>query len=132
MVFKTLFGKIVTRHGGGVAVYVKNDIKFSERSDLDSELESISIELNIKYVQPIIVTRICKPESKEDVYDKIESLIGKIDSEDKECILTGDMNCNILNPGDNNTRHIKLIYTTYGFKQMIKEAILELLLTLKV
>ena len=109
-----------TRHGGGVAVYVKNDIKFSERSDLDSELESISIELNIKCVKPIIVTTIYKPEGKVEIYDKIESLIGKIDSEDKECILTGDMNCNILNPGDNNTRLIKRIYTTYGFRVQMK------------
>ena len=69
-----------------------------------------------------------KPESKVEIYDKIESSIAKIDSEDKECILTGDMNCSILNPGDDNTRHIKRIYTSYGFKQMIKE----LLLTLKV
>ena len=59
-----------------------------------------------------LVTTIYKPESKVEIYDKIESLIGKIDSEDKECILTVDMNCNILNPGDNNTRHIKRIYTT--------------------
>ena len=57
-----------------------------------------------------------------EIYDKIESLIGKIDLEDKECILTGDMKCNILNPGNNHTRHIKRIYTTYGLKQMIKEA----------
>ena len=57
-----------------------------------------------------------------EIYDKIESLIGKINSEDKDCILTGDTNCSILNPGDNNTGHIKRICTTYGFKQMMKEA----------
>ena len=31
------------------------------------------------------------------------------------------MNCNMLNPQDNNTRHIKRIYNTHEFKQMIKE-----------
>ena len=36
-------------------------------------------------------------------------------------ILTSGMNCNMLNPQDNNTRHIKRIYNTYEFKQMIKE-----------
>ena len=73
--FQNIIRKDRTRHGGGVAVYVKNDIKFSERSDLESELESISVELNIKYVKPIIVTTIYKPESKVEIYDKIESLI---------------------------------------------------------
>ena len=29
----------------------------------------------------------------------------------------------MMNPQDNNTRHIKRIYNTYEFKQMIKEAI---------
>ena len=47
---------------------------------------------------------IYKPKSKVEISDKIESLIGKIGLEDKECILTGDMNCNILNSGNNNTR----------------------------
>ena len=32
------------------------------------------------------------------------------------------MNCNMLNPQDNDTRHIKRIYDIYEFKQMIKEA----------
>ena len=46
----------------------------------------------------------------------------QINTEDKECILTGDMNCSMLNPQDNNTRYFKRIYNTYEFKQMIKEA----------
>ena len=41
-----------------MAVYVKNDIKSFERSHLDSDLESVSIELNIKYSKPIIVITI--------------------------------------------------------------------------
>ena len=111
-----------TRYGGGVAVYVKNDIKFSERSDLDSDLESVSIELRINYSKPFIATTIYKPEGKVEIYEEIESLICKLDTEDKECILTGDMNCNMLNPQNNNTRHIKRIYNTCEFKRIIKEA----------
>ena len=120
--FENIIRKDRTRYGGGVAVYVINGIKFSERSDLDSDLESVSIELKINYSKHFIVTTIYKPESKVEIYEKIESLICKIDTEDKECILTGDMNCNMLNPQDNNNRHIKRIYNTYEFKQIIKEA----------
>ena len=120
--FQNIIRKDGTGYGGGVAVYVKNGIKFSEQSHLDSDLESVSIELKINYSKPFIVTTICKPESKVEIYKKIESLICKIDTEDKECILTSDMNCNMLNPQDNNTRHIKCIYNTYEFKQIIKEA----------
>ena len=120
--FPNIIRKDRTRYGRGVAVYVKNGIKFSERSDPDSDLESVSIELKINYSKPFIVTTIYKLESKVEIYEKIESLICKIDTEDKECILTGDMNHNMLNPQDNNTRHIKRIYNTCEFKQIIKEA----------
>ena len=110
--FQNIIRKDRTRYGGGVAVYVKNGIKFSEQSDLGSDLESVSIELKINYSKPFIVTTIYKPESKVEIYEKIESLMCKIDTEDKECILTGDMNCNMLNPQDNNTGNIKRIYNT--------------------
>ena len=81
--FQNIIWKDHTRYGGGVVVYVKNGIKFSEQIDLDSELESVSIELKINYSKPFIVTKIYKLESKVEIYEKIESLICKIDTEDK-------------------------------------------------
>ena len=52
--FQNIIRNDRTTQGGDVAVYVKSDIKFSVRSYLDSELEWISIELNIKYVKLVI------------------------------------------------------------------------------
>ena len=41
--------------GGGVAIYVHKSIRFKERVDLGTiELETITIELNIPFVKPII------------------------------------------------------------------------------
>ena len=98
MVSRTSFEKIVQDMLGCVAIYIKMILNLVS--------ESISVELNIKYVKPIIVTTVYKPKSKVEIY-------GKIDSEDKELILTGDMNCNVLNPEDKNTSNIRRIYTTY-------------------
>ena len=50
-----------------------------------------------------------------------KNLVSKIYSENKECILAGDMNCDMLKTRDNDTRYIKRIYGTYQFKQMIIE-----------
>ena len=37
-------------------------------------------------------------------------------------VLAGDMNCDLLKPRDNDTKHIKRIYSIYQLKQMINEA----------
>ena len=65
--------------------------------ELNSDIESISIELDIKHVKPIIVTTIYRPpHSLVEWFDRAEKLVSKIDSENKECILARDMNCDML------------------------------------
>ena len=59
--FQSIVRKDRNRHGGGVAAYVKNGVKFKTREDLNSDIESISIELDIKHVKPVIVTTIHRP-----------------------------------------------------------------------
>ena len=68
--------------GGGVAIYVHKSIRFKERVDLGTtELETITIELNIPFVKPVILTTIYCPEGPVEVFNKIESLVSKIVSE---------------------------------------------------
>ena len=77
--FQNIIRKDHTRYGGGVAVYVKNDINVFERGDSDSDdviersdLDSdVSVELKINYSKPIIVTTIYKRESKVEIYEKL-------------------------------------------------------------
>lgn len=47
-------------------------------------------------------------------------MITTVTDEGKECLITGDLNCNYLKPNDHVD--IKDIFATNGFKQMIKEA----------
>ena len=109
--------------GGGVAIYVENNLKFRVREDLMTDFESISIELEIKYVKPIVVIIVYRPPgSCFELFHKIETeLISKIDAENKECIFTGDMNCDLLKPSNNDTKNLKRIYDNYHFKQLITE-----------
>ena len=66
------------KRGGGIAIYVSEDIKFKKRDDLLTNIESISIELVIPYVKPIIVTLIYRPPgSPVDVFDDIKCLFSK-------------------------------------------------------
>ena len=90
-----------------MAIYVKDGIKCQKREDFNSNIEFLSVELDIKYVKPIIVTTIYRPpESKGEWFKQAEELISRIDIEGKESILAGDMNCDLLKPRDNDTKHI--------------------------
>ena len=52
---------VIRTSGGGVALFVHNDITFIKRSDLSCKLESLSIELKIQNIKPIIVTTLYRP-----------------------------------------------------------------------
>ena len=71
--------------GGEVALFVHNDIPFIKRSDLFCEMESLSIELKIQNIKPIIVTTLYRPPGKPDeVFGFIDNLFDKLDDESKE------------------------------------------------
>ena len=118
--FHETFRKDCPKDGGGVAIYVRNNIKCKMREDFGDDLESISVELEALYVKCILVTTVYRPpDSRVELFSFIENMISKIDQEGKECILTGDFNCDLFKSKDNDTKHLKRIYGMYHFKQLI-------------
>ena len=73
-----------------------------------TNIESISTELVIPYVKPIIITSINRPPgSPVGVFDDIKCHFGKTDEENREWVIAGDLNCDLLKPRDIDTVHIK-------------------------
>ena len=106
--FHEIFRKDCDKNGGGVAIYVRSNIKCKIREDFGDDLESISVELDVPYVKPILVTTLYRPpDSRVELFSFIENMISKIDQEGKECILTGDFNCYLFKSRDNDTKHLK-------------------------
>ena len=115
--YHTIFRKDRDRHGGGVAIYVSDTIKLKKREDLQTEIESITVELDNPFVKPILITTVYRPpDSLVEIFDKLKSHLSRLDNENKESIFAGDMNCNLLNSQDNDTKHMKRIYNTPGYK----------------
>ena len=56
------------------------------------------------------------------MFDKIDGLLCKLESENKESIIAGDMKFNLMKEGDNDTKHIKHIYNSFGYTQLIENA----------
>ena len=80
------------RHGGGVAMFIRNDITFSERSDLYSEhLELCCIELLLPKTKPIIVCCCYRPPNQSDFLEYFEDVLLKLRS-DVEWFFVGDFN----------------------------------------
>ena len=96
--FHSIYRKDRDRHGGGVAMFISEEIKFLKQEDLETDFESLlTVELNIQYVKPILITTIYRPpDSLVDLFDKADDLLRKIEFENRESIIAGDMNCNLL------------------------------------
>ena len=95
----------INRNGGGVSLYIRDDLKYIERNDLDiydEHFESVFIELDKQYVNSkknVIVGVIYRPPRTdlEHFFSHLNSLLEKLDHENKTVYLMGDFNLNLLN-----------------------------------
>ena len=80
------------RYGGGVVLYVRDNIPFSVRKDLIPErLEMVCIEVSRPYNKSFLVSTWYRaPNSNLDMLD--EWALCKCDTEDSELIIVGDFN----------------------------------------
>ena len=82
-------------HGGGVALYIREPIQYTRRTDLPSQ----DLELNCVDIEP--------PKSKSWIliasFDKFEIILSSSDQEGKEIILLGDTNYDFANNAANHS-----------------------------
>ena len=71
--------KVVTRHGGGVSMYVHESLMFDFRNDFNvAELESLTIEIRLPFTKPIILMTFYRPVGPVEVYNDIQNLVSNI------------------------------------------------------
>ena len=85
------------RNGGGVCVYIRNDISFNRRTDLENtDLEVLFVELLLPKTKPIICGICYRPPKLSNFYDQFETLCSSSDRFiDQEVICLGDFNTNV-------------------------------------
>ena len=111
------------KHGGGVAIYIHQNIQFELKSELMcDELESVSIQVKNGKYKPFILTSIYRPPGKPVSYfNDLGSQFGRLESQNRESIIMGDINCDFNIPSDNDTRHLRNILNSFGYSQLIKD-----------
>lgn len=88
--------------GGGVGMYMSEKLTFKIRSDLskniDHTVETIFIEITIKNGKNIIIGVVYRPpNSKFEIFiNSMNTILEKIDKENKHCYLLGDFNIDLL------------------------------------
>ena len=105
------------RSGGGVCMYLRNNINYQIRDDLcDDQLECVVIEIIRPHSRPFFVSTWYRPpNSPQDIFRQFESLVDKVDSEQKDFYLLGDLNCNMYDGSNNhNSSTLTNILDIYG------------------
>ena len=102
-------------HGGGVAIYVINNLNFVRRYDLEHHnLESIWLELKPLHRSKILLNATYRPPSSPvSFYDDFTEMLDTAHSCGIEIITMGDFNCNVL---DTNSEYEKLHFSSQLFQ----------------
>lgn len=112
------------RGGGGVAIYYRNHLSITSREELVPEgVEAVCIEISKSKCKPFLVASLYRPpNAKIEIFDKIQTLVEKIDNEDKDIILVGDLNCDLLSKDKTcHTNRLLDIQELFQLKQLITE-----------
>lgn len=85
------------RMGGGVCMYIRSDLAFNPRTDLEHEdLEAIWIELLLPKTKPIIIGTCYRPPKQSDFYKLLKNSISNCNRiSDLEIYILGDMNTDV-------------------------------------
>lgn len=79
------------RQGGGVCAYIRNDIAFKERFDLDNaSLEWLWFEVLLPKTKPIVLSACYRPPNQTNFSDLFEQVLFSLRS-DSEWFILGDI-----------------------------------------
>lgn len=106
---------------GGVMIYVKDTLYYKRRLDLEpAGIECIWIELQLKHKKVLFGLFYRPPNSDAEYFTSSEnSIFLAIDTGIKDVIITGDFNCNMLNP--RTARKINCICDQLSLYQVIDD-----------
>lgn len=102
----------------GVAIYIHNVVDYKITSDLsDPDLEFLYIQLHKPKAKPFLLSNWYRPPNTPvELFDKFEVLLGKIEAENIESNILGDINCYMIaiSPA-NETRHLIELCESYQY-----------------
>jgi len=111
------------RFGGGVCFYIRSNVNFILREDLEIKpLEILSIEVHKLSSKPFVITTWYRPpNSSVDLFSHFDTVLRKLDSENVEHYLMGDLNSDLLSENNTYANALLNVSDVYGLRQLISE-----------
>ena len=108
------------REGGGVCAYIRNDIAFNPRQELQNNYtETIWFDLLLSKSKPIVVGVCYRPPEDPNFLSHFECCISKIRS-DCEVMIMGDFNVDFFKQNCSLYKNYKNILDLFDLNQLIK------------
>ncbi len=85
-------------NGGGVAMYVKDNISDPIIKIKSDKLELLALEFTANHAKPFLVMCWYRPPTPgvdDTSFENLRNVLKELDKEDKEMILIGDTNCDL-------------------------------------
>ena len=108
------------RHGGGTAVYLRDDIEYIRRQDVEKDNnESIWLEIKQEHKKPIVIGCLYRPQTESvDYFNLLAEMVDGLINDNKEVMLFGDLNCDFLKT-HSLTTHMSTFMEMYNLEQMV-------------
>ena len=82
---------------GGTAMYVSQRVSFHRILDVTTTIfESCWIQIELKSSKPVILGVVYFPNKNSEYLNELDNILNQIENDDKEYIIAGDFNLNIL------------------------------------
>lgn len=106
------------QHGGGVAIYIQEQVPVKPRDDLMAPgLEMIWVQIHLAAGKPVLVGCCYRPP-RTDIRDKINEVVKKVTKEDRDIFLVGDFNIDWLRDSPEK-KNITLLCSVFGLTQVM-------------
>ena len=109
------------RQGGGVCLYIRNDLAYNRRSDLDTfDIESVWIHIHLPKTKPILIASVYRPPNQTDFLSTLEELL-KTTEPSEETYILGDINICLSKSNIGLAKSYMNLLNNNGFTQLIDE-----------
>lgn len=109
-------------NGGGLVIYMKNNIHYKRRSDLElPNIETIWVEINALNRKFLLGLFYRPPNSSVDFWFSLENILENAVDHNLDLIILGDFNYDIIKNSNARNSHLQRIMTRFNLQHLITE-----------